>query len=221
MSYTDTTILQSLIDAQSPKYGHRTVLRARLERCPFLDPLTSEEVRWINNQLDPRRSRDVVEPAFTVSNLYEYVDLLDRFIGEDRYYKDIMEDFERRCTPDELDRLRARVNKQRQALDGAWQMLGKKRERSTWTQDELDTLDIAVADCGYNWKAIKVKYPQLSARSSGTQLRDKCLQIKRRAVKDGHDMRRFKNGIYAEPIPGKEVGQIARMSRRKSRGRAL
>jgi hypothetical protein len=223
MSHFDTTILQALIDAHDPKYRFRPILRSRLSvegGTPFLDPLSSEEVRWINNQLDPHRSRAVSEPSFTVSNLYEYVDLLNRFIGVDEYYREILKEFEYRCTPEQLSRLQERLNRQRAATDGAWQILSKRRERSEWSQAEMEALDVAVADLGYNWRAIKSKYPQLSARTSGMQLRDKCLQIKRRAAKEGRDLREFKGGIYSEPIPGKEVGQIARMSRkRRSRAR--
>jgi hypothetical protein len=218
MSHLDTTILQSLIDAHDPKYKHRGPLRSRLAiepGTPFLDPLTSEEVRWINNQLDPSRSRVVSEPMFTVANLYEYVDLLERFIGVDGFYREILKEFESRCSPDQLTRVRQRLDRQRVATEGAWQILGKRRERAEWTDAELDALDTAIADCGYNWKAIKRKYPQLSARTSGMQLRDKCLQIKRKAVKEGLDLREFKGGIYSEPIPGKELGQIARMSKRR------
>ena len=216
MTTTDTTILQSLIDAHNPKYAFRGDLRTRLGKSRFLDPLTSDEVRWINNQLDPQRSRKVGEPRFSVANLYEYIDLLNRFIAEDGYYQEILDEFKSRCTEGERGRLMRRLEKQRIAVDAAFNEAAGRRDRTEWSQQELDTLDVAVADCGYNWKAIKAKYPQLRARSSGMQLRDKCLQIKRKAARDGLDMRVFKNGIYSEPIPGKEVGQIARVSKRKS-----
>src|ERR1044071_5564602 len=98
MTTTDTTILQCLIDAHNPKYGFRGDLRTRMSKARFLDPLTGDEVRWINNQLDPQRSHKVSEPRFSVANLYEYIDLLNTYRSEEGFYQEILDEFKSRCT---------------------------------------------------------------------------------------------------------------------------
>lgn len=216
MNHFDPFFMQALIDAANKDYKHREEVKRRVALEPFLDPFTTDDQRWINDQLVPHRSKRLAEPAFTVANMFEYVFMLDRFIGEDGFYKEILDGYQKRCTPGELQRLQTRLNNQGKVMTAAWEDVARKRESIEWSTEELDALDTAVAELGYNWKAIKAKYPQLAARSNGMQLRDKCLQIKRRAIRNGHDLRTFKDGIYFEQIPGKEVGQIAKISRKRT-----
>jgi hypothetical protein len=73
-----------------------------------------------------------------------------------------------------------------------------------WTDEEVADLTSAVLEHGYQWKAIKASTPTLSRHFEGMRLRDKCLQIRRKALKEDVDLATFEGGAYKDPIPGKD-----------------
>ena len=198
----DTTFLQALLEAHDPAYDGRELLSKRLATANFLAPFSLDEVRWVNNQIDPRRSRQLPEPELSATNLFEYLQLLEVLIGRDTFYTDLIEKHFQ-CDKKMKDSLLRDTEK----LLIYWGDLAEeqlKRKKSAWTEAETQALVNGLKDFGYNWKQIKESQPALRNRTSGMQIRDKCWQMRKQALSEGHDLSVYHDGLLHDPVPGKD-----------------
>ena len=80
-----------------------------------------------------------------------------------------------------------------------------KRVPVDWTDDEYAALKLGVLQHRHNWRAIKKTFPvELARHLGGTKLRDKVVQIRRAAKKEGLDLQTYQGGAFREPVDGKE-----------------
>ena len=199
----DTTLLQALIDAHDPAFQARDLVDARLSNAKFLAPFSLDEIRWINKQVDPRRSIQLLETSQSATNLWEYLLLLETVIGnaDEQYYTGLIKKHFN-CDPESTEKLLGTVETKLEKWDQSFRHQLARR-KADWTEVEINALRDGVSQHGYNWKRIKETQPVLAARTSGMQIRDKCWQIRKDKQSKNENLE-----MFAEEIPGKGAERV-------------